>query len=319
MNRLWSILAAVALATVAAGAASASGPVQSNAGPWTPVTMTVAYPWDGVTPEAITASTLTGCLPGNEVVTTTSPDRLVGNVGIFTGTKTFFCAGGDLTLAYRALRVGEATTARGTWAVTGGTGLYSDLAGQGLVEGRYTYDALGQRSGIVDTYTGGVAFSSPHGLTGSPTSTWFGIKGCVGGATIPAGEPFSVRMGGYVSGVYGTVQASIAKDTSTYTVERPVGTPIASSFMWQTPTLQDNGAWQTWRWSEAFVLAAGEQVRLTLVASWGETLVDVFPASSDVDPTFFGLPPYDGTGPLIGPLLTPPGSLPADSCTITGV
>jgi hypothetical protein len=320
MKRLCAALALAALVTVVAGAvaAAAEGPTPSSPRPWTTVTMTVDFPWDGVTPETIRASTLTGCVPGDGVTTTLSPDRFQGNVAIFTGSKTLACAGGDVTLAYRVLRVGEATSASGTWVVTGGSGLYDGLAGGGLLVGVYTYDDLGQRSGIVDSYTGRVAFPSSSRPTGPPTSTWYGIYACGGARTVPPGEPFSVRMGGYASGLYGTIQESIAKDTSTYAVERPVGTPIESAFSWQVPTLQDNGLWRTWRWSEAFVLAPGEQVRLTIVPSWGRTLVDVFPASSDVDPTSLGYPSYDGTGPVIGPLFTPPATLSEVSCTLTG-
>ena len=118
--------------------------------------MTVDFPWDGVTPETISASTLPGCLAGDVVTTANDPDRQVGNVWFFTGTKTFTCAGGQLVLAYRSTRVGEARSAFGAWVIIGGTGAYAGVEGRGLVEGLYTYDTLEQRSGIVDSYVGHV-------------------------------------------------------------------------------------------------------------------------------------------------------------------
>ena len=122
------------------------------------VTMTVSFPWDGVTPERITASAMPGCVPGDTLVTISDPDDLIGNdhVWVFTGTKTVTCAEGTFTLSYVSRRIGEAATAFGTWQIVSGTGRYEQMSGRGWVRGVYTYDNLGQRNGIIDTYSGWV-------------------------------------------------------------------------------------------------------------------------------------------------------------------
>ena len=157
MKRLYVALVALGLAAAAAaGVARAAEPLGGStalAG-WTPVTSTVDFPWDGITPETVVTSTLDGCDAGDVVVTANDPDRLIGSLWIFSGTKTFSCDAGQLTIAYRAYRIGDATSSFGTWSVVDGTGLYAGMNGIGVVKGRYTYDGTGQKTGMVDSYVG---------------------------------------------------------------------------------------------------------------------------------------------------------------------
>jgi hypothetical protein len=161
MKRIGAVLAAAVLAMSAASLVygSPASATANGAGVGAEqVTMTVSYPWDGVTPETITASAMPGCVAGDIVVTTSDPDDLIGDghVWVFTGTKTVTCADGTFTLSYSSHRIGEATTAFGTWQIVSGTGRYEHMSGRGLVRAQYTYDALSQRTGIIDTYSGWV-------------------------------------------------------------------------------------------------------------------------------------------------------------------
>ena len=150
MKRLSVALVVLALAVVAAaGAASAS-----TAGHWTPVRMTVDYPWFSGTPETVVGGTMVGCEIGDTVETVPAEDQLLGNLWIFTGTKTFSCTGGQFELAYRAYRIGDASSSLGTWMIVDGTGLFEGMRGIGVVQGRYTYDDAGQKTGLIDYYVG---------------------------------------------------------------------------------------------------------------------------------------------------------------------
>ena len=160
MKTFGAVLAAAALAVLAASlqftrAASATDGADLGA---TQITMTVSYPWDGVTPETITDGTMPGCAAGDILVTVNAPDDQIGNehVWVFSGTKTVACSEGTFTLGYVSRRIGEAPSALGTWHVVSGTGRYADMSGRGVVRAQYTYDAQGQRNGIVDTYSGWV-------------------------------------------------------------------------------------------------------------------------------------------------------------------
>ena len=162
MRRLFVALGvvAVSIAALAAGAASATGAGHAvPPGHWAPVRMTVSFPWDGVAPESVVASTISGCAVGDVVVTVIEPDQQIGDLWIFTGRKTFSCAAGEFTLSYRSYRLGDATSALGTWVILNGTGAYAGMAGTGIVQGRYTYDG-GQKTGIVDSYAGLVSMSA---------------------------------------------------------------------------------------------------------------------------------------------------------------
>jgi hypothetical protein len=149
-----SVMLAASLAYTPAASATAEdagvGAVQ--------VAMTVSYPWDGVTPETVTVSTMPGCVAGDAVVTDSDPDVLIGDdhVWVFSGTKTVTCAEGTFTLSYVSHRIGDALSAFGTWRIISGTGRYEYMSGRGVVRAHYTYDTLGQRNGIIDTYFGWV-------------------------------------------------------------------------------------------------------------------------------------------------------------------
>ena len=161
MKKIGAVLAAAALTVLAAGLAYTPAASATADGPGVgavQVAMTVSYPWDGVTPETITAGTMPGCVAGDTVVTVNDPDDLIGHdhVWVFSGTKTVTCAEGTFALSYISYRIGDATSAFGRWEIISGTGLYEHMSGRGLIRARYTYDALGQRNGIIDTYVGWV-------------------------------------------------------------------------------------------------------------------------------------------------------------------
>lgn len=166
-------------------------------------------------------------------------------------------------------------------------------------------------------------------LSGPPTANWFGIYACAnpnignGQWQVTAGQPFAVRFGGWASGTPGLARSFIPKDTSTLTVERPLGaTPKATPLQWQAPfvlTGASAGEWVVYRWSDVLTLGSGEQMKLTFTPAVGQPARDLVPPSSEWDPTSAGLPPYDGTGlKYDGGLLQPSTGSPV-SCTITGI
>jgi hypothetical protein len=151
-----------------------------------------------------------------------------------------------------------------------------------------------------------------------PGRRWFVIGVCAGqgGEQVTAGLPFAVRLGSWVSGTRGLVDSFIPKDSSTVTVERPLGTtPTPVPFQWQSPTELTGGPftglWSAVRWSPVFTLAAGEQMTITLTVASQLPAVDVIPPSSTGDPTDAGFPAYDGTGlKLQSDLPTKPFTMP---------
>jgi hypothetical protein len=166
----------------------------------------------------------------------------------------------------------------------------------------------------------------PWRLSGPPTANVVGIFACAnpgvgnGQWQVPAGQPFAVRLSGWVSGTQGLVESFIPKDASTVTVERPLGTvPVPSPFQWQSPTLQSDGAWVVLRWSPVFTLSAGEQMQIVLTAGLAEPARDLIPPSSSWDPELAGFPPYDGTGLKYDGGVVQPFTGPPVACTITGI
>ena len=83
--------------------------------------------------ETIISSSFPGCPTGERIQIT--PDWLFsGPTAHFFGTKVFDCGGsGQFDFAYDVIHHDGATTYSGTWKITGGTGLYQGMTGQGTL------------------------------------------------------------------------------------------------------------------------------------------------------------------------------------------
>lgn len=136
-------------AAIAAGVASLAFVAGALAAPGTRVAFTVDEHFATNT-GTILASSIPGC--ATATVTTPAPGgKAVGPMGLFWGTKVFDCgSSGTFTLDYRAHALAGELNDMGTWQITGGTGTYAGMTGQGLISGTY-HDEF---TVITDSYTG---------------------------------------------------------------------------------------------------------------------------------------------------------------------
>jgi hypothetical protein len=81
--------------------------------------------------ETVISSSLPGCPTGERILIT--PDWLFsGPTAHFFGTKVFDCGeSGQFEFAYNVIHHDGAMTYSGTWKITGGTGMYRGMTGQG--------------------------------------------------------------------------------------------------------------------------------------------------------------------------------------------
>ncbi len=129
LARLLLTLSIVGASLAAAAPASAARPVG--------VDFTIAETIPVSAPGIMVSSNIPDCSTAS-VQTTSVNSRTIGAVTLFAGTKVIDCGSGDsITLNFRAIVIGCATTDFGGWRAVSGTGVFDGVRGRGLLIGTY--------------------------------------------------------------------------------------------------------------------------------------------------------------------------------------
>ena len=149
MHRVLAVLTAAVLAATLMVAAAPAG-----AAPPTAVDFTIEETLEVSEGFLKAGDSIPNC---ESPVVTTENFRLGGggDVRTFAGDKVFTCASGDtFTLSFNARVRDCSATDSGSWRVTGGTGAFAGLRGNGRLVGTYVGGNSCGPTGIDDNYTG---------------------------------------------------------------------------------------------------------------------------------------------------------------------